>query len=213
MTKVTAPPALDGYAAAIAGLPCRRMDDDGHHAELPVGQWHGRAERALRRLVDRCSGATLDVGCGPGRLSAELAARGVRALGIDTSPAAVRLARRRGAVALHRSVFDGLPDEGRWRHILLADGNIGISGDPVGLLRRCASLLRRGGTVLAEVDPPGTGLWRGSSRLHHPLGESGPFAWARVGLDAVPALAAQTPLAVRRILAYDGRWFAELGPP
>jgi SAM-dependent methyltransferase len=212
MTALVAGPALDAYAAVFAGLPCRRIDDDGHHVQLPVRQWHGRAERALRRLIDRCTGSALDVGCGPGRLSAELSARGIPALGIDTSSAAVRLARERGAVALRRSVFDALPDEGGWRHILLADGNIGISGDPVALLCRCASLLRRGGTILAEVDQPGTGLWRGRARLRHQLGESTPFAWARVGLDAVPALATQSRLAVRGILAYDGRWFTELAP-
>lgn len=213
MTAVAAGFPGTGYAAAIAGLPCLRVDDDGRHSQLPVRRWHGRAERALRRLLDRCSGSALDVGCGPGRLSAELAARGVAVLGIDTSPTAVRLTRERGADALRRSVFDVLPDEGRWRHILLADGNIGICGDPEVLLRRCLDLLHQDGTVLVEVDRPGSGLWRGRSWLQHPLGESPPFAWARVSFDAVPTLAAQLPLTVRGVLRCDGRWFAELGRP
>jgi SAM-dependent methyltransferase len=213
MTMVTAGAPLVGYAAAIAGLPCRRVDDDGRHSQLPVRRWHGRAEPALRRLLDRCSGTTLDVGCGPGRLSVELAERGIAVLGIDTSPTAVRLTRARGAHALRRSVFDALPDEGRWRHILLADGNIGICGDPVALLRRCLGLVRPDGTILVEVDQPGTGWWRGRSRLRYPRGESPPFAWARVGLDAVPTLMAQLPLRVRRVLGYDGRWFTELSQP
>ena len=213
MTMVTAGSPLLGHAAALAGLPCRRVDDDGRHSQLPVRRWHGRAERALRRLLDRCSGTVLDVGCGPGRLSAELAGRGITVLGIDTSSAAVRLTRARGAHALRRSVFDALPDEGRWRHVLLADGNIGICGDPLALLRRCLGLIRPDGTILVEVDRPGTGWWRGRSRLRYPLGETPPFAWARVGLDTVPALAAQVPLTVRGMVGYDGRWFTELGRP
>src|SRR5204863_7462240 len=79
----------------------------------------------------------LDVGCGPGRLVVGLARRGAVALGVDPAPAAVALARGRGAAVLQRSVFDPLPGHGRWRTIVLADGNIGIGGDPVRLLRRC----------------------------------------------------------------------------
>ena len=76
------------------------------------------------------AGPVLDVGCGPGRLVLGLAQRGTVALGVDPAPAAVALARSRGAPVLQRSVFDPLPGQGRWRTVLLADGNIGIGGDP-----------------------------------------------------------------------------------
>lgn len=201
------------HPAVVAGLPCRRVDDDGRSTPLPVRRWHAPAERALRRLADRCGGTVLDVGCGPGRLAVELTDRGVRALGIDDCPAAVRLARTRGAVAVRRHVFDPLPDEGRWRHVVLADGNLGIGGDPVALLRRCAALVRPDGTVLVEIDPAGSGRWQGLARLYHPLGESVPYRWARVGVDRLGEVVAATPLTVRRICGYDGRWFAELGRP
>ena len=36
----------------------------------------------------------------------------------------------------------GLPGEGRWHHVPLADGNIGIGGDPVPLQRRFVELRR-----------------------------------------------------------------------
>src|SRR5690242_5511458 len=75
-------------------------------------------------VLDRCHGPTLDLGCGPGRLVAQLARRGVPALGVDVSHAAVRLGRAAGAAVLRRSVFDRLPGTGRWRHALLMDGNI-----------------------------------------------------------------------------------------
>lgn len=176
---------------------------------LPLRRWYGAAEPALRAVLDRCTGPAVDVGCGPGRVAAALTHRGVVALGIDTCPAAVRLARHRGAAALRRDVFDPLPGEGRWAHVLLVDGNIGIGGDPVALLRRCAQLLRPGGTVLVELDRPGAGVWRGPARV-----VPGPvFPWARLGVEAAGRVAADAGLTVRAVVERDGRWFAELVRP
>jgi SAM-dependent methyltransferase len=193
------------------------VETSGRRTRLPLRRWHGPAEPAVRALVKRCTGPAVDVGCGPGRAVAELAARGLISCGIDISPAAVRLTRRRGAAALRRDVFDPLPAEGRWTNVLLIDGNIGIGGDPHTLLRRCAQLLRRGGTVLAELDAPGTGLWRGQAYVAHEPGTArlnGPrFRWARVGADAADGLAAAAGLRVRAVFTMDGRWFAELEKP
>ncbi|MCW6003284.1 class I SAM-dependent methyltransferase [Micromonospora sp. CPCC 205371] len=209
-----------GFDPAYAGRGAARwlVDSGGRRVRLPLRRWHGPAEPAVRALVDLCTGPAVDVGCGPGRVAAELAARGLISFGIDTSPAAVRLTRRRGAAALRRDVFDPLPGEGRWTNILLVDGNIGIGGDPSALLRRCAQLLRRGGTVLAELDAPGTGVWRGLAHVTHermtaPPARGAPFRWARVGADAVHGLAAGAGLRVRAVFTLDGRWFAELEKP
>src|SRR5689334_4305951 len=68
-------------------------------ARLDPSLWVGGLIPGDRRLLDHCAGATLDVGCGPGRLTAELARRGTPALGVDIAPEAVRQARRRGAPA------------------------------------------------------------------------------------------------------------------
>ena len=62
----------------------------------------------------RCSGPTLDIGCGPGRLVAALAKSGIDALGIDISSAAVARARRLGGKARRCSVFGPVPREGSW---------------------------------------------------------------------------------------------------
>ena len=161
-------------------------------------------------LLDRCAGPTLDVGCGPGRLVGALTERGRIALGVDASAEAVRQARRRGAAALHRCVFSRVPAEGRWRHILLTDGNIGIGGDPVRLLRRCGALASRGGDVLVELDRPGAPTWTGQVALSDGTLTSGSFAWAGVGADGLAAVAATAAMTVLETWTEADRWFARL---
>jgi len=165
-----------------------------------------------RELLDRCRGATLDVGCGPGRFAAELARRGQDALGVDICPEAVRQARRRGATAVHGCVFGPLPREGGWRAVLLVDGNIGIGGDPVRLLRRCADLIHRRGVVLVELEPPGARSWQAQVVLHQGGRTSAAFPWASVGAHDVADLARRSALRVRRLWTEADRWFADLSP-
>jgi len=75
-------------------------------------------------------GPALDIGCGPGRFVQSIAANCTAALGIDISDSAVRQTAARGGSVLRRAVQHRLPGEGRWGTVLLADGNIGIGGDP-----------------------------------------------------------------------------------
>src|SRR5581483_5326616 len=134
------------------------------------------------------------------------------ALGIDPAPGAVEIARRRGAPVLQRSVFDPVPGQGRWRTVLLVDGNIGIGGDPVRLLQRCRTLLAPSGTVIAEVEAPGAGLAHHRARLERG-GTCGPwFPWAVVGTDALPAVAGGAGLLVAGLVHVpaEQRWFAHL---
>ncbi|MFD5817259.1 class I SAM-dependent methyltransferase [Streptomyces sp. NPDC127038] len=142
-------PYADALGAGRGPLFLRRTD--GWLLPLEVERWCARADAVDRQVLAHCEGAVLDVGCGPGRLVAELAARGRTALGIDVSEAAVAHTVRLGGQALHRSVFDPLPGEGRWDTALLVDGNIGIGGDPAALLRRTAELLGPGGLLIAET--------------------------------------------------------------
>ena len=121
-------------------------------------------------------------------------------------------------MALRRDVFEPLPGEGRWAHALLIDGNIGIGGDPVRLLRRCGALIAADGTLLVEVEPPGAGLWQGHAYvLSGSSGEPevrGPaFRWARVGADAVACTATAAGLRVADSFRFGPRWFAELAHP
>ena len=114
---------------------------------------------------------------------------------------------------LQRSVFETLPGEGRWRTVLLLDGNIGIGGDPVRLLRRCAGARAPPGCVVVEVEAPGPGWRTCRARLERGRESSPWFEWSVVGADAIAGLAAGTGLRVGAIdRAGDHRWFAHLTP-
>ena len=137
----------DGRVCSTAGLS----------APLPLRRWLAPADAADLLALEPVVSPVLDVGCGPGRLLAALAAQGRAATGIDISPVAVRLARRRGGQAICASVFSPLLAAGAWRSVLLLDGNVGIGGDPERLLARVAELLTPGGEAIVEVEPPGGG--------------------------------------------------------
>lgn len=181
--------------------------DRGDLLPLHVDRWFAEPSVAERDVLDRALAPVLDVGCGPARHTLALLARGIRAVGVDVAPGAVRIARRRGAPVLHRSIFDRLPDEGRWGAVLLLDGNIGIGGDPAALLRRIRRVLRPGGRALVEVEAPGTPTESFRARFE---GRGTWFPWARVGIDALPALARGVGLAVAEVWTAEGRWFGRL---
>jgi SAM-dependent methyltransferase len=169
---------------------------DGRALPLLVSRWCGPPDAADEELLRHCRGPVLDVGCGPGRLTAALTKRGIPALGVDISRAAVARTRQAGAPALRRSVFDPLPGQGRWATVLLADGNIGIGGMPARLLRRCAQLLAPGGRMLIETEP-GNVDERLTGRLEHLDGRRGPvFPWARMGTAALLDAASEVGLHV-----------------
>ncbi len=196
------------FAQALRGQPCQVVEVDGYGEPrlLPVGEWARTADDADHLLLDRCLGATLDIGCGPGRLSERLADLGHVVLGIDVVPEAVRQTVGRGAIALRRNVFETLPGEGRWRTALLADGNIGIGGDPVTLLRRVRELLDPRGRVVVEVAPPGAGLRTTWAVLTCGEERSRPFRWSLVGLDAIAGLAAEAGFEATESHRVAGRW-------
>ena len=185
--------------------------DTGEAVVLDLDRWDRPASGEERALLAGVEGPVIDLGCGPGRLVVDLAARRVPALGIDLSPDAVQLARRRGATVLQRDLFCELLDEGRWATALLFDGNVGIGGDPVRLFRRCRRLTAPTGRLLVEVAPPGVGWRRASAWLVRDGRRSAAFPWAVVGADAVAGLGRGAGLAVTSLRpTLSGRWFAAM---
>jgi SAM-dependent methyltransferase len=214
--RASRPPGAAIAAADLYGISLRRRDalvlrdEAGRARPLPLHVWLGAAGAVDERVLARARGPVLDVGCGPGRHVHALARRGVLAVGVDVSPVAVALARRRGATVLEASIFDRLPGAGRWRTALLLDGNVGIGGRPEALLRRLATLLAPDGRVLVELDPPGAGVVRSRVRLEDGAAASEWFAWARVGADAIAVPAVDAGLRVGARWRDVGRWFAAL---
>jgi SAM-dependent methyltransferase len=216
------------YDRALGGERCWIRHEDGEVRLLPAHRWLGLRCRpgesaaseagppeALDEDFDEavtqlCSGPTIELGCGPGRLVARLVQRGVPALGIDRSVTAIRLAGRGGAPALLGDVFEPLPGVGLWQTVLLVDGNIGLGGDPRRILGRAAELLRRGGRCVTEFDAEAIGIRVRRVRLESG-GDVGPwFRWASVGVDSAHTLAAHVGLTLTGVQLIGGRVIASL---
>jgi SAM-dependent methyltransferase len=177
---------------------------------LAGDHWTAPATEVDARVLAEARGPVLDVGCGPGRHVRALLEQGVVALGIDLTPQLVEAARVRGVDALQRCVFGPVPASGRWRTVLLLDGNVGIGGDPGALLRRVRELLASDGRVVVETAPPGAS--HAAERAHVEIaGDLGPsFRWQTVGADRLAHHAAGAGMVVDRAWSDDGRWFGWL---
>ena len=213
------------YDRALGGERCWIRHDDGEIRMLPAHRWLGARCPSNGGLVDAldevfdeavtqmCSGPTIELGCGPGRLVARLFERGIPALGIDRSATAIRLAGRGGAPALLSDVFEPLPGMGRWQTVLLVDGNVGLGGDPRRILGRAAELLRHGGRCVAEFEADAIGIRARWVRLESAC-DIGPwFRWASVGADSAATLAGQVGLTLTSVRLISGRVIASLAAP
>jgi SAM-dependent methyltransferase len=197
-------------SAAAGGDPpeARYRLAGGGTRTLALGRWLGPVDDADLAVLAHAVAPVLDIGCGPGRHLAALAAAGHEGLGLDLSPVAVRLARARGGEAILRDVFADVPRAGCWRTALLLDGNIGIGAAPAALLARARELVARGGAVLVETGPPGVPTRRLRVRLEARGAVSSWFGWASVGADGLEAAARVAGLRHRTIFTAGGRWFA-----
>jgi len=120
----------------------------------PFRRWP-KTQRSAVRLVH---GRVLDVGCGAGRVALELQERGHEVVGIDVSPLAVEIARRRGAKDVRQLAVTRVnPGLGRFDTIVMFGNNCGLLGNrrrAPWLLRRFKSVTRPGARILAESTNP-----------------------------------------------------------
>lgn len=99
--------------------------------------WPPHQKEAMRRLVP---GRTLDLGCGAGRLELYLQSQGCEVTGIDNSPLAVEVCRRRGVLdARLMSVTRLSPAVGVYDNIVMLGNNWGLMGSA----RRARWFLRK----------------------------------------------------------------------
>jgi SAM-dependent methyltransferase len=207
----------DIYRHISGGQPSWICDTKGVHRPLHIARWLGGMFSTVEdrevdeAILDLCEGPTVDVGCGPGRFTAALASRGVPVLGVDISRTAVEMTEKRGGPALQGNVFDPMPDTGSWERVLLADGNIGIEGDPLRMLRRARQLLCPRGRVIAEFDARPTGVCTRVQRWETNQHVTRWFPWAHVGSDAVGALAEEAGMFVADAVERSGRYIVALG--
>ncbi|HEY7928282.1 MAG TPA: class I SAM-dependent methyltransferase [Candidatus Dormibacteraeota bacterium] len=85
-----------GVSETAPALPFASFDE-AYQATPP---WEiGRPQPALAELFDagEVSGSVLDAGCGTGELTMLAASRGLHAVGVDSSPRAIAMARERAA--------------------------------------------------------------------------------------------------------------------
>lgn len=204
---------LTGWLSQVTGgddlVPRLLRLSDGRVLPLPVARWAGPADAADESMLSRAEGPVLDVGCGPGRLTAALHTRGVDVLGLELVDEIPVLARAAGAPLLLGDVFGDVPRAGQWRTVLLADGNVGIGGDAARMLRRVRRLLAPGGRILVELHaepaPPA-----GPVRLETLGTTSAWFSWALVGTATLVPAALAAGLRVQEAWTAGGRDFTAL---
>ena len=183
---------------------------DGRIVPLPVARWAGPVDAGDESMLTRAKGPVLDVGCGPGRLTAALHVRGTDVLGLELLPTVPVLARRAGAPVVVGDVFEEVPRTGQWRTVLLADGNIGIGGDAARMLRRVRGLLAPGGQVLCELQPDGEAVSSARVRLEGLGATSDWFSWALLDRAGLAAAVTATGLRITETWQREGRPFAAL---
>jgi SAM-dependent methyltransferase len=127
---------------------------DARYYLAPFRNWWPQERRAMRFV----RGRVLDLGCGAGRVSLELQRRGLEVVGVDVSPLAVEVARKRGAAdARVGTVATALQGGELFDTILLLGNNLGLlSGERQGrqLLRTLAQLATERGRILAGSHDP-----------------------------------------------------------
>jgi len=117
----------DGWIGTSAGPPA-------YFAEY--ADWPPHQQQAIQCVVGR----VLDLGCGAGRHSLYLQQQGFDVLGVDVSPLAIEVSKRRGLKkAQVRSITQVSAKLGKFDTILMLGNNFGLLGNP----RRARWLLKR----------------------------------------------------------------------
>jgi SAM-dependent methyltransferase len=159
-------PAGDAYGALLLAAHEGRdapeivERDDGFINASPFGpgsyfapfrRWPAHQRKAMRLV----RGRVLDVGCGASRVCLHLQERGLEVVGIDVSPGAVEVSRRRGARDVRLLSIDDVDESlGTFDTIVMLGNNFGLFADAAKadeLLRRFHRLTSPRGRIVAET--------------------------------------------------------------
>jgi SAM-dependent methyltransferase len=119
---------------------------------------HRKWPAVERRLIRLARGRVLDVGVGAGRVALYLQERGHEVVGIDNSPGAVEVSRRRGVRDVREVPFSRIgPALGRFDTVVMFGNNFGLFASPERArrqLRRLHSLTNEDARILATSRDP-----------------------------------------------------------
>ncbi len=114
-------------------------------------------------LVPAPGSGTLEIGCGEGRVSRDLAARGHRVVGVDASPTLIRMAREADDTSWYiRCDAAALPFGGEAFDLAIFYNCLMDFDDMEGSIREASRVLKRGGRLCASIT--------------HPMQDAGQFA-------------------------------------
>jgi SAM-dependent methyltransferase len=124
---------------------------------------------AFLELLPPPGRATLDLGCGEGRVGAELERRGHRVIGVDSSPQMVELARERHEAIVADST--ALPFQDGAFDLVTAYMSLMNMDDIDGAVREAARVLEPGGRLCASVLHPisAAGEWLDKEDVESPF--------------------------------------------
>lgn len=170
MSDTPRPRDATRYFDALSATYARRYDAGG-------GLWHrhffgGRRDIALSWLANVAEGVVIDVGAGPGPLTAELRRRGVRVVAVDRAPGMAAEALRRGAAAACGDALS-LPVRDAAADAAVALGLSSYIADLPALLRELARVVRPGGVVIVSVAVRSAPDWWLRRALRTPAGAIG----------------------------------------
>ena len=130
------------------------IEAGGYTGEMylaPFRRWPARQRRAMRFV----RGRVLDVGCGAGRVCLHLQDRGQDVVGIDISPGAIEVCRRRGVRDVRLCPIEDVDASlGVFDTIVMFGNNLGLlASEAKGrrLLRRLRELTSDRGRIVAET--------------------------------------------------------------
>jgi SAM-dependent methyltransferase len=183
----------------------------------PFSEWPKEERQAIRLA----RGRVLDVGCGAGRVALHLQERDHEVVGIDQSPLAVEVARRRGVQDVRELPLTRVGRElGRFDTFALLGNGFGLLGSPrraAWVLRRFRSITNDGARILAACINPYTehvafktlNRKRGRTpgqlrvRVRHHAYKTPWFDFLLASPEQMAEIAVGTGWKVRRVIAED----------
>lgn len=113
----------------------------------------------MKKAMKFARGRILDIGCGAGRHSLYLQDNGLKTTGIDTSPLAIKICKRRGLKQAKLMSIEGVKNfrKGSFETIIMMGNNFGLLGNPKKakrLLKLFRKITTENARIIAESSDP-----------------------------------------------------------